>query len=151
MALNEDEAIVPDTSRNAARALLKIAEELELDPGVIVYTIKGFVVPTEVADRYEGPLTTNRIEDIPVSAPVTVDTTIEGEEGIIKESTEAHEPTDPGIFNREPFTSTAGETTAEAPAKNGKTEDWVAWAELHGYDKSEDLTRDELIAKYGDK
>lgn len=153
MALNEGDGIVPGHGRDIARALLLIAEELGLDPHVIVRTTEGYVAPSEVLDKYNGPVTTDRIEDIPVSGPISVDTTIEGEEGIIQEAKPAHEPTDPGIFNRGTgIEDTVRGDKADEPAKNASTEDWESWAETtHGYDKAEGLSRSDIIARFSSK
>lgn len=39
--------------------------------------------------------------------------------------------------------------TVEEPKRNASHEAWIAFAETKGYDKSEDLTRNDLIEKFG--
>lgn len=153
MALKDGYGIVPTKGRDVARALIKIADELGIDQHEITSSIAGYTVPVAILDAYTGPVETNKVSDIPVLAPIVIDTTIEGEEGVFVEAKPAHEPTDPGVFNQGTgLEDTAKATTAEEPAKNASTEDWEAWAATnHGYDVTEGLTRGDIIAKFSSK
>lgn len=116
----EGEAFVEPISGETARGLLAAAEELGLGPEAVRTQQGGFLAPAEVVEKWQ-----------------------EGDTG------------DAEITTRQDVETAAAEENAEAgkaneaPAASASKADWVAYAEANGYDASEDLTKAQLIERYG--
>lgn len=153
--INEGEAlIVGRGSRETAIALLKAADDVGAPVESVRTVMDGFVVPSEVADKYE-------------------ESVAEAERNEVRRFEEdAEQPTNVRQSNTEPVTDSeianvglenSGDTTAEAavasreqgdkgadvPAKSASKGDWEAYAVSQGYDTEEGLTKDQLIERYG--
>ena len=108
-------------SRANARALLRAAESLGLDPGVVRTVLGGYKVPTEVAAIVHG------VADIEEGVEYEAQTTEEGGTG---------EGSVPG----EPV-----EEQAKRPSQSDSKADWLAYATGKGLDVTDDNTKAEIV------
>lgn len=159
-------ALIAGRGRDNARAALKAADDAGLEANVVRATTGGYLVPVKVLDFYEAP------GDVEAEIVASTETE-EGTDGTSTEagSTEAQtaeaaaaeatgDDDTAGTADDEDTADTAdaaatGQTETakiEQPPKSGAgsgEEAWVAWAkEAHGYQESEGLSRNEIIAKF---
>ena len=152
--LNEGEAlIVGRGDRDTAVALLKAADDAGYPVESVRTVTDGFVVPAEVADKYEETIgkdakEVRRFEEEP-DEPTNVRQSTE-------EPVTDSEIANVGLENSGDTTAEAavasreqGDEGASAPAKSASKGDWEAYAVSQGYDADEGLTKDQLIERYG--
>lgn len=114
-------------SRANARALLRAAESLGLDPGVVRTVLGGYKVPSEVAAVVLG------VEDI--------------KEGVEYEAPDNPNPDVPGEGGTEeggvPGEPDAGDL--KRPSQSDSKADWLAYATAKGLSVTEDNTKAEIV------
>lgn len=110
--------------REAATELLARAEEQGVDPTLIRSTTDGYYIPEELLTKDEQS-----------AAAAIADAVNAREANVTRSTAEA--------------TAVAEAEGDDRPALNAKKADWVDFAKTQGYDESEELTKDELIERYG--
>jgi hypothetical protein len=126
-----DAVFVEGRGREKAMALLAIAAELKLPLDVVRTTLNGYMVPADVAKKFDAgtsyvPAKVEAKVDAPSAPKATAETEAEDKPALVAEKSEA-----------------------EQPAKNASLEAWISYAKTTGYDKKRALTRNELVAEYG--
>lgn len=140
-------AHIDGRSGERAKRLLEVADELGVSRDLVRTTSFGYVVPTEVAQAYgdapTAPLVPESSSEL--DSTETTKTEADGESSTEGETNEAGES--------EKSEETESEEKQPEPPRAGagsSTQAWADWATAnHGYDQAEELSRDELIAKYG--
>lgn len=147
MSLPDGYGFVFSNGPETARRLLAAADSVDVPQETVRSVQDGYEVPKEVLDAYndtedrEFPAPTEGVFSLEAPQtshePFVPDTSHEAAE-ITEDSDEAEEIKDEGDGAEE-----------AKPAGNAGKDAWADWAaEYKGYDKSEDLSRDELKAKY---
>ena len=125
--IKEGEAlIVGRGDRDTAVALLKAADDTGYPVESVRTVMDGFVVPAEVADKYEEAVAAKSRKEV---------RRFESAEEASGEAADESEG--------------EGDEGAEVPAKSASKGDWEAYAVSQGYDAEEGLTKDQLIERYG--
>jgi hypothetical protein len=125
--IKEGEAlIVGRGDRDTAVALLKAADDTGHPVESVRTVMDGFVVPAEVADKYEEAVAAKSRKEV---------RRFESAEEASGEAADESEG--------------EGDEGAEVPAKSASKGDWEAYAASQGYDAEEGLTKDQLIERYG--
>jgi hypothetical protein len=125
--IKEGEAlIVGRGDRDTAVALLKAADDTGHPVESVRTVMDGFVVPAEVADKYEEAVAAKSRKEV---------RRFESAEEASGEAADESEG--------------EGDEGAEVPAKSASKGDWEAYAVSQGYDAEEGLTKDQLIERYG--
>lgn len=115
-------AVINPPGTRRTEEVLAAAAKAGFKGSDIIVTYDGYYVPLAVLDEIENA----RGSDEPDDTEAEV------------EETEAEQ------------TQTAADEEEPAPPKNGSTKAWSEWAAKNrGYDPEENLTRDELIERYG--
>jgi hypothetical protein len=134
----EGDAFVEPRNLDTVRGLLDAAAALDLDSSVIRTQSGGYLAPADVVAKWQddgGEATVTKSGESrpePLTAEQSTETQADGSQTLI-------EAPDPG-------SETA---SAEAPAKSASKGDWEAYAQTQGYDSAEELTKAELIERYG--
>lgn len=118
---------IPNRSSANAKRALQAAENVDgFDFADVRTTSTGFLVPSAVGTEYERLLAEENAATTAIPEP----TEPTGDAG-----QQAGEPTQP--------------IEVVEPKKSGSKKDWEAFAATKGYDVAEDLSRDELVARFG--
>jgi len=131
--MREGYGVIAGRSAKNARAALDAADAAGVDQLLVTAVDGGYEVPIAVLDAYEKA---QGIQpgDSPRNAPEKVKA---------KEDTTGDDTSD-----------TSEPESPPAPPKAGAgsgVDAWAKWAqEVHGYDPEEDLSRNELIERYGE-
>lgn len=166
--INEGEAlIVGRGSRETAIALLKAADDVGAPVESVRTVMDGFVVPSEVADKYEESVAEKDRQEVrrfeeDAEQPTNVrqsDTEPVTDSEIANVGLENSGDTtaEAAVASREQVDAAGesgssedeGDKGAEVPAKSADKPTWVDYAKTQGYDESEGLTKDQLIERYG--
>lgn len=164
----EGYSIIPERDRQRAIDVLAAADRAGVDQYEVKKLAEGYLVPTAVAEEFDAaskaakkarkaakaaetvevvgePVTENEAGSTPAAV---VEGLTAGEDGLqTLPVADVVEPVEPVVV--EPV---AEPVVVEAPRKSGSKADWAAYAAEHkGYDASEDLSRDQLVERYGEK
>lgn len=146
--IKEGEALVVGRGRReTAIALLKAADDTGHPVESVRTVMDGFLVPAEVADAYEEAVAEKERQEVRRFQEQSAE---EAAAGIDDAGEAAEQPAETGeeTVGSTGITETEAETV-KVPAKSADKPTWVEFAKTQGYDESEDLTKDQLIERYG--
>lgn len=151
MADNEN-VFIEGRSRDKAIALLAAAKEAGHPLDVVRTTRNGYTAPADVAKIYEDGVDYEPADIVGTPAPTGEVAPDSGNQTEAEKAAAEAEGEAESDVTAESEAETEAETevaAVEEPAKNASTEKWAEYAATKGYDTERGLTRDELIAEYG--